>query len=512
MAPVWLGLDAGTTGVRCLAFDADCTVAASAYVENPPVYSADGRVEQDPESWFTASMRVLRTVIDEVGTDAVQALSISSQGISVVPVDRTGRPLRNAIIWLDERGNAVLDELGALIDKDSVTERSGKPWSGVYTLPKVYWLKRFEPEIFEEADAFLQPMDYLHLRLVGEAITDHTLASATMAYSLRDGTWDRESLGAIGVSPDLFPTIRDSGSCAGVLREPIAAELGIRRIPVRVGGQDQKLAAFGAGIAPGVATLCLGTSGALESLADSPTFWGGPVFSFLGSGEYVREAAIPTAGAAHRWYVNNALPGGGYDLSDEMSATGPSANAPYFFARLSDTSAGKWPTAPGGLFWGIRLGTDTADLARSVYEGIAFEIAAWWERMGLYGASLRVFGGGARSAPWCRIIASTMGCGVERLNMPEASALGAALLAGLPPVPIASERIRVRDDEIRREAERFEEWKEIRDGVYGSPPHANTLGHCRPETGGAPDLHGPAAGVGRWEDDPRIRPESRQSR
>ena len=139
-------------------------------MENPPVYSADGRVEQDPESWFTASMRVLRTVINEVGADAVQALSISSQGISVVPVDRTGRPLRNAIIWLDERGNAVLDELGALIDKDSVTERSGKPWSGVYTLPKVYWLKRFEPEIFEEADAFLQPMDYLHLRLVGEAI------------------------------------------------------------------------------------------------------------------------------------------------------------------------------------------------------------------------------------------------------------------------------------------------------------------------------------------------------
>ena len=193
-----------------------------------------------------------------------------------------------------------------------------------------------------------------------------------------------------------------------------------------------------AGIGPDVATLCLGTSGALEVRADAPLPWGGPLFSFLEPGQWVREAAIPTAGAAHRWFVRTVLAGESYDLSDELAAVEPAADAPLFFPRLSDPSEHGWPHAPGGVMWGLGLGTNRADLARCVYEGVAFEVGDRWRRMGAEAETLRVFGGGARSEPWCRVIASVLGRPVERLHVAEASALGAAVSAGAPRMPLTS--------------------------------------------------------------------------
>ncbi|WP_235362062.1 xylulokinase [Schaalia hyovaginalis] len=459
--PVWLGLDVGTTGVRCLAVDEELRVVASSYAEAPPVHSPDGRVEQDPWEWVEASCHVIGDVVDEVGPSRVHALGISSQGISLIPVDRRGAPIRHAISWLDERGAHVMDDLAARVDPADVVTRTGKPWSGVYTLPKIMWMRRFEPENYERVAAFLQPMDWLHLCFVGEAVTDRTLASASMAASLADGLWDCDLLDALEIDIDLFPTIRRSGTEAGVLRREMAERLGVGTIPVRVGGQDQKLAAMAAGIGPDVATLCLGTSGALEVRTDAPLPWGGPLFSFLEPGQWVREAAIPTAGAAHRWFVRTMLAGESYDLSDELAAMEPAADAPLFFPRLSDPSENGWPHAPGGVMWGLGLGTNRADLARCVYEGVAFEVGDRWRRMGAEAETVRVFGGGARSEVWCRIIASVLGRPVECLHIAEASALGAAVSAGAPRTPLASREVLPDESVMAWEEERFEHWRLI---------------------------------------------------
>ena len=128
-----------------------------------------------------ASCHVIGDVVDEAGPSSVQALGISSQGISLIPVDRRGAPIRHAISWLDERGAHVMDDLAARVDPADVVARTGKPWSGVYTLPKIMWMRRFEPENYEWVGAFLQSMDWLYLCFVGEAVTDRTLASASMA-------------------------------------------------------------------------------------------------------------------------------------------------------------------------------------------------------------------------------------------------------------------------------------------------------------------------------------------
>lgn len=100
----------------------------------------------------------------------------------------------------------------------------------------------------------------------------------------------------------------------------------------------------------------------------------------------------------HRWYVKNALPRGTYDRSDELAVLELDAGVPFFFARLSDQNRGRWSKAPSGVFRGLQLGTTDADLARCVYEAIAFEVASWWERMGLGASALRVFG----SSSHCR--------------------------------------------------------------------------------------------------------------
>lgn len=436
MSEVWLGVDLGTTGTRCLAFDAGLHPVASAYRENPPVHRGGGIVEQEADTWFETTAATIAEVASKVGRANVRAMGITSQGITVVPVDSDGAALRPAISWLDLRGEEMLPELARHVEPDESMRRTGKPWSGKYTLPKMMWLARHEPDLLARTRWLLMPLDYLNLRLTGRAVTDHTMAAGTMAYRLATQRWDSELLRAVGVDDRLLPEVDWSGSHVGQLLPEVAQRLGLPEIPVFLGAQDQKCAAHAAGIAPDVTTLSLGTAGALESLAtsvDEPAQV--PRFSFLTPGVWVKEAAIATAGAAHRWFAR-VLADGDYRDFDALVARADAGERPLFLPYLSELGASAqreyWGTEPAGVFWGLGLDTGRADMARAVLEGISFEIDRHLRLMNDEGSCLRVFGGGSRSAVWCQLLADVTQRRVEALSCPEAAAAGAAMLAGAP--------------------------------------------------------------------------------
>lgn len=469
----WLGLDLGTTGIRCIAFDRELRAGASAYVEQPPDCLPGGLVEQDPRQWVTTALGVIADVAGRLDPGSVRGLAISSQSITIVPVDDAGQALRPAISWLDSRGEEQLSRLAAVCEPATVVERTGKPWEGTYVLPKLAWLDEHEPETMRDARWFWTPQEYVLFHLTGVVATDHTLASGTMLYRNDLRAWDPELIALADVRREQWAPIRAAGALVGPLRDTIADAVGLPSVPVCVGAQDQKCAALAAGLAPGVLTLSLGTAAALEAMRSTPASLPGvPTFSYFGDREWVAEGVVHTAAAANRWFAQNAAPTDDVEeLGRLAAATYPASDRPLFFphlARVGQPAArARWGVEPAGVFWGLTLDATPGDMARAVLEGVAYEVALLAGRLAAPEARvLRVFGGGAQSDLWCRMLADITGLAVEVLASHEAAAAGAAMLAGAPG-PLRVERRYCADAAQRPVAERrLDAYAAIRNRLY----------------------------------------------
>ena len=414
-----IGLDLGTTGLKAVLFDGTGEVIKTS--SRPAALStpAPGEAEQNPEAWYEWSCDLLREVTEDIDRSAVRGVGLSSQGISFVPVDQDNRPLRAALSWLDMRAEAETKELGRLMPEDEWFRRTGKPLRAAYTLPKLLWMRKHEPEIFQNADAFLMPMDYFLARATGNRCTDPTMAGGTMLFDLETRAWSPEIAAMTGMDIRKLPAVLPTGSQAGILNTETQRRTGLSPIPAAVGAQDQKIAAYGANLRYGEATLSLGTAGATEVLSHVR---GGdlPTFLYADGEQYCFEGCVDTAGAAIRWAKDILLPGGSYDEWNALASEGkPGCAGVRFIPRLAD----------GGGWENLTLAAARGDLARAVYEGIAREVHALLSRSVSAGAeisALRVFGGGAQSELLCEILASACAVPVKALLFPEMAALGAA--------------------------------------------------------------------------------------
>ncbi|HHU53957.1 MAG TPA: hypothetical protein GXZ43_07800 [Clostridiaceae bacterium] len=462
---LWIGLDLGTTGIRCVVFDSNFEVVSSEYMEYPLIYGPENYVEQDPELWFSISKSVIKNAIAAIkNKQDIKGISISSQGISVVATDQCGNPLMPAISWLDRRGEPYLPIIAEKMSPQEIIKRTGKIWSELYTLPKILWLKDNKPDIYESARYLLMPMDYLIARLTGRFCTDHTMAGGTMLYNINTRSWDRKIIENFNIDITKLPEIKEAGTKAGNIYSEITQEIGLPAdLPVYVGGQDQKCAAFAAGIDVGKVTISLGTSAALEILLDEPFSDSSgiiPSFSFLFNGHWVAETAINTAGAALRWFVNNNAPDLSYaQLDKQIELDYPSEREILFFPELNrsnkqndnSTDSAKsfnWPIEPAGVFFGLYLETTRFDMGRAVMESIAFEIERSFQHLKnsfprLKIDSIRLFGGGANSVIWAQMIADTTNATIELLSTHEMAAAGAAMLAAIGSKEIAKENARL---------------------------------------------------------------------
>lgn len=424
-----LGVDLGTTGVRCAVFDERLQPLSTAYRETPPTHLGQGRVEQDPEAWVEGAAAVIGAALEGLEPSRVASISFSTQGITVVPVDGRGRPLRPALSWLDTRADAELQTLGERLDAESLQAVTGKPWRAVYSLPKVLWLQHHERDVMTRCARLLTPMDYLVMRFAGldvaHAVTDHTTAGGTMAYSNELRGWDPGIATAAGVPLSLWPDIVEAGTPVGNLCDDLARRTGLPTTSqVVVGGQDQKCAAYGAGISPGYATVSIGTAAAVSSLRDSPEASPGiPLFSWLTGRRWVAEASMPAAGAALRWFLHTASPACSFNELNELAMRAHRDDAPLHVPLRNEARD------LGASFVGLQLDTTPEQMAWSMFEGIAYEIERLRRQMGADG-NLRLFGGGAQSPVWGQLLADLGGGRVEIPVVHEAAARGAALLAG----------------------------------------------------------------------------------
>ena len=425
-----IGLDLGTTAVKAALYDIDGHCIAEAQREEQLFTPRPGWVEQDPAAWYERLCVLMKEITGKTKKERITGIGVSSQGISFVPVDNSFVPLGKALCWLDNRAAEETEWLKKNIGEDKIFHITGKRLSSFYSLPKIIWLKKNEAHVFNSTYKILSTMDYAIARLTARAITEPTMAAGTMAFDVFKSSWSGEILQKCNIPESILPFVTETGKEAGILGKEAADASGLKAgIPVFCAGQDQKAAAYGAGITEGIATVSLGTAAAFEILIDRKIHvdqgintenFALPVCPYIENNKWVLEGCVGTAGAAIKWLNNNVVRAKDYAEMDRLcAASPPGSRGLRFFPFLEEE----------GSCRGLKLGTGLEDIVRALYEGIVFELKSQLEAALKAGAVIRrlnVFGGAAKSKILCAILADVSGYPVQTFVNRELCLLGAA--------------------------------------------------------------------------------------
>jgi len=256
-----------------------------------------------------------------------------------------------------------------------------------------------------------------------------------MLYDVPNQQWSEELLDLFGIDPNLLPEIRWAGTPVGTLTSSASRLLDLSEtVLVVTGGQDQKVAAYGASLKLGSSSISYGTCAAMEFMFDhapSPPSRKLASFSYLVPDTWVLEACINTAGAAIKWVQDTLFPDLNYDDMNMLADSCTTSGGVFFYPHLQGAGTPHNATAHG-VFTGITLGTTRANIIRAIYEGIAMEVYANLcaaREAGVIVNDVCMFGGGSKSATICQILADMLGCSVHTFSTPEMGAFGAAKLA-----------------------------------------------------------------------------------
>jgi xylulokinase len=448
-----LAHDVGTTGNKATLYDEVGTLVKSAFVPYPTTFPQVGWAEQDPEDWWQSLCLSTKRLLYEsrIVAEEVAGVVFSGQMMGMVAVDSKCQPIRNAIIWADQRSSAQVERVARRIDPRLVYTLTGHRLSPSYSAAKILWLKEAEPLAYGQTYKFLQAKDFLAARLTGIFATDHSDASGTNLYDLEHRMWSEELIEAFGIQFDKLPTIYRSTDVVGEVQPSVAEETGLRAgTPVVIGGGDGSCAATGAGvIRAGSAYNYIGSSSWIGVATPKPildpemrTF----TWAHLVPGLFTPTGTMQAAGNSYQWardqlaqsekVVAKRLKLSTYDLmNQEVLQTPPGAHGLLFLPYLLGERSPRWNPHARGAFVGLTIRHRHADMLRAVLEGITYNLRVILEALSQQGASiqaLRVIGGGARSAVWNGIMADIFGVPVLRLALlEEATSMGAAVAGGI---------------------------------------------------------------------------------
>ena len=433
-----LGLDIGTSGVRCLVVDEGGGVVAEASAEYPIYAPRPGWSEQQPEDWWEASRTVIAQVSAKVGRD-VGAIGLTGQMHGAVFLDKDEAVIRPALLWNDQRTAAQCEAITERVGARRLMEIAGNPALTGFQAPKILWLRDEEPEAYERVASVLLPKDYIRLRLTGEKATDASDASGTLLLDLNERNWSQEILEALEIRAGWLPGVFEGPQPTGQTRQEVSRELGLKgQVPVAAGGGDNAAAAVGNGVVrQGLASCSIGTSGVLfahsDTLARDPS---GRLHAFCHAvpDRYHLMGVTLAAGGALRWWRDLVGKGGYDELSALAEQSPPGAEGLLFLPYLTGERTPHLDPRARGAFFGLTSRHDLSHLTRAVMEGVAFSLRDSLEIMAGLGANpnqIRATGGGARSPFWRQLLADILGRPIVRTVADEGPAYGAALLAGV---------------------------------------------------------------------------------
>lgn len=433
-----LGIDVGTTSVRCLAINEAGALIAEASEEYPLLSPRPGWFEQRPEDWWASTCVAVAKVAGEVGRD-VAGIGLAGQMHGAVFLDARNDVIRPALLWNDQRTAEQARSIAARVGSERLMEIAGNPSLTGFQAPKVLWLREREPDSYRHVKRLLLPKDYIRLRMSGEAATDVSDASGTLLLDLRRRAWSQEILDALEIPLQWLPEVFESPQQTGRMRTEAAQELGLKAgVAIAAGAGDNAAAAIGTGIVrEPLASCSIGTSGVLFSHSDDvrqdPA---GRIHTFCHAvpGSYHLMGVTLAAGGSLRWW-RDLIGNADYEQLTRLAAEAPpGSEGLIFLPYLSGERSPHLDPFARGAFLGLSSRHGLAHLTRAIMEGVAFSLRDSMVVMGELGRApeeVRAVGSGSRSQLWRQILADVLGCRVTRTVADQGPAYGAALLAGV---------------------------------------------------------------------------------
>ncbi len=436
-----LGVDQGTTRTKAIVFDRAASPLAFHSVEVPLTYPRPGWVETDAAALYQSVLDTARTAIEAAKTP-IAAMGLANQGETVVAWNRrTGMPIHNAIGWQDRRTSAECEELRSGGAEPFIRERTGLPLDPYFSATKLRWILDHLPEarsLAKRGDLLAGTTDAFFLwRLTGRHQTDHSTASRTMLYNLRDGDWDEEMLRLFAIPRSILPCIELTSGPFGDTGNALSRQ----PIPITASLADQQAALFGQ---------------ACHQSGDTKVTYGTGAFILLNAGKSVPTSAhglVPTVAWALDGEITYALDGGMYvagavvqwlrdglgiirDAAEtaDLAAAVPDSGGVFFVPALAGLAAPYWDSHARGTIVGITRGTTRAHIVRAALEGIAFRTRDIVEAMvadtGVPLREIKVDGGASSNSFLMQRLATILGCEVSVAATAETTALGVALISG----------------------------------------------------------------------------------
>jgi xylulokinase/glycerol kinase len=380
-----LVIDVGTSNLKAMLYDRCGKLLHRASQEYHSEFTANNHVEQSPSTWKSAllfSLKKTGEFLKATGI-AVEAIAVTSQRASVIPVGRDGEPLQNALMWQDKRSRPQCAELLQRIGLQEVYRRTGLRVDPYFSAPKMMWLREERPELYAAAEKFIGVQDYVIHLLTGAYVTDWSQACRTMLMNISSFSWDKDMLDIGGISVSKLPELRPPGSTAGYLDSAVANASGlVAGIPVIVCGGDQQCAALALNIfSPGYAEANTGTGSFVIAHSEAPQFDAECrtlCSAAAVAGKWIVEAGIFNTGSVHRWFKEQFYPQGedAYAAMNREAAESPvGANGVFMLSHFEGSAAPYWNPLAKGIFFNLSMGTKRSDFARAILEGIALEIA-----------------------------------------------------------------------------------------------------------------------------------------
>lgn len=475
------GLDIGTTGCKLTVFDENGNYLDKAYCDYPVTRKVSGH-----EIDAAGILKGVKKVMKEMGIlhPDIAGIGVTSFGETFVLTDEKGSPLYPAMLYTDPRGTKECKELKEKLGEKRIAAITGVNPHEMYSVSKMMWLKRHEPEIYAKGSHLFLIEDFVVFHLTGRAQIDYSLASRTMAFDIRHLRWSDEILRAAEIDRSLLSDTVPAGTSAGSIRSEIAAAAGLSGDTVIVSiSHDQVAAAVGAGVFdPDIAVEGAGTVECITPICDGlpeiETMSAGnyAVVPYVVPGKYVCYAFSYTGGALIQWCVDTIAK----KEKELAEKEGVSANT--YLERQAESPTGilvlphfagaatpYMDTGSKGAILGLTADTSAAEIYRACMEGVGYEMMVNMEYLKKSCVDFKMLhaaGGGARSAEWTQMKADMLNIPITTLETMDAGTVGSAMLTGIvtgcfKSLEDAAEKMVVKKEVYLPRAEMHEKYEKV---------------------------------------------------
>lgn len=500
-----MGIDIGTTNWKVVVFDEQGKRVFMEKTATITHYDDQGHSTYKPSEIWDNVSRMMDMAGKAYGHE-IAAISVTSMAEAVVPIGADGQACSDIITWFDNRSQKEAEHIVEIMGKDKLYAITGLDPNPIFSICKMLWMRNNQPDVYDQSRKWLQMTDYMIYLLTGVMATDYTLATRTLAYDVVKKGWSDEILETFNVDRNLLPDIVESGTIVGHMTEEASEATGLSTsIPVVMGGNDHPCGSLPAGVLKGNAIL--DSSGTAESIiyvsaaGDVPdmSFKGQRTCSYLDKDRYAMWGGIVSSGASFEWAYKTLLSTNEWgikqdaysytEILDQLKGRQPGAGGVLFIPHLRGSGAPDWNPKMKGSFLGIQTTTTQKDLLQAVMEGLSFQariiIEMYRDITDKAIDRICVVGGSGKNRVWQQIKADILQLPIEICVESEATALGAAMLAGVgigvfKDMRDASEKIAVGNEQLTHNPAN----KEAYDALYEIYKEA-----CNVTTGISEKLH-----------------------